>query len=107
MAPGEDAEHIGQVRDVAAIAMGVQQDRAWIGTGHVPAVQPRAVGRLEPGVFVGELGRVPIAARIAERLVDLRDLERSQRRGQTDRGAAERKNQQKQRARRPAAAGTS
>ena len=56
------ADQVGAVAQVARVAVAIEHDRAGLLVGIVPAVQPRAVGRVEPGVFNGQAAAVPIAA---------------------------------------------
>ena len=51
--------------DVAGVAVAEEHGRPGVRVRHVPAVQPRAVGRLKPGVLERQSRRLPVAVGIA------------------------------------------
>ncbi len=63
------------MREVAAVAVAEEHRRPGVRLRHVPAVKPRAVRRLKPGVFERESAGIPIASRISYGEVDQRVFE--------------------------------
>ena len=69
------AENVGPMAQIAAVAVREQDHRPRAVARHEPPVQPRAVGGAKLRVFKRQIGRLPVAVRIARGKEDQRPLE--------------------------------